>query len=66
MGVSRWGLDMGMRILTLIVIDAFFCAGLPALLYLWSIFSCIALIIYLTWSIVQLMHKAKQPSDSSK
>jgi hypothetical protein len=66
------GLNMGLRIWTLIVIDVFFCVGLLVLVflggseYLWSMISCIALICYVTWSIVQLMQKARQPSDLPK
>lgn len=57
---------MGIRIWTLIVIDVLFCLGLPTLVilggseYFWSIVMCIALIAYITWSIVQLMQKARQ------
>ncbi len=56
-----------MRIRILIAIDAFFCLGLVELLfmggsqYFWTIVICIGLIGYITWSIVQLMQKAKQP-----
>lgn len=63
---------MGMRIRILIAIDVFFCLGLIELLfmggsqYLWTIVTCIALIAYVTWSIVQLMQKAKLPPARPK
>ena len=72
MRVSQRGLDMGMRIRILIAIDVFFCLGLLELMfvggsqYLWSIVACIGLIGYVTWSIVQLMQKAKQPTALPK
>jgi hypothetical protein len=56
---------MGVRIWTLIVIDVFFVLGLLVLVFLgggehWgAVFSCIALIAYVSWSIRQLMQKAK-------
>ena len=63
---------MGMRIWILIAIDVLFCLGLLTLLfaggseYLWSIVSCIVLIAYVSWSIVQLMQQAKLPPASPK
>jgi hypothetical protein len=58
---------MGMRIWILVAIDIFFCLGLVELVffgggdYLWSIVICIALIAYVTWSILQLLQKTKPP-----
>jgi hypothetical protein len=63
---------MGMRIWILIGIDLFFCLGLLELVfvggsdYAWSIVTCMALIAYVTWSIVQLMQKAKLPPAAPK
>lgn len=57
---------MTARIAILIAIDIFFVAGLAVLVYwggssqIWAILGCIALIGYITYSIMQL--RAKTPA----
>jgi hypothetical protein len=59
---------MGTRIWILIGIDLFFCLGLLELIffggsaYRWSIVSCLAMIAYVTWSVMRLTQKAKPPA----
>jgi hypothetical protein len=63
---------MATRIWILIGIDLFFGLGLIELLFLggsqhlWSMVTCMALIAYVTWSIVQLIQKAKSPPAAPK
>jgi hypothetical protein len=63
---------MERRIWILIGIDLFFGLGLLELLFtggsqhLWLMVTCVALISYVTWSIVQLIQKAKSPPAAPK
>jgi hypothetical protein len=62
---------MGTRIWILVGIDLFFCLGLLELIFLggsayrWAIISCMAMIAYVTWSIMRLT-KAKSPPAAPK
>jgi hypothetical protein len=63
---------MGVRIWILIAIDVFFFLGLLVLVFLgggehWgAVVACIGLIAYVSWSIRQLMEKAKEPTTLPK